>query len=135
MCSNHRRVTSVGRLKVDIRGCPLWVEAVSSLSCLRSGMACEVAGWITPTHGWVTRLLTDDSVRGVGELHSIRVRRGAPWSRKDWRGGDGSIPLALAKSRLRPSEVHRRESGHSACGSSPPWEFLQYREDEAHGPP
>jgi hypothetical protein len=36
------------------------------------------SGLLDHSRSWVTRLLTDDSVRDVGELSSIRVRRCAP---------------------------------------------------------
>jgi hypothetical protein len=43
MCSNHRRVTSVGRLKADIGGCPLRV-----VTCLSSVQLVLYTYWGEP---------------------------------------------------------------------------------------
>ena len=51
---------------------------------------------------WVTRLVTDESVRGVGELHSIRVRRFATWCGIAWARGECDRLQSVQKRRFAP---------------------------------
>jgi hypothetical protein len=55
------------------------------VSAARSGFGGRARGQLGHSGGWC-RLLTDDSVPGVGELPSIRARRCVPGIR--WRAMD-----------------------------------------------
>lgn len=57
-----------------------FVPATGDSILVRRVCGCGRGRRLDHSRGWATRLLTDDGVCGVGEVHSIRVRRCAPWS-------------------------------------------------------